>query len=206
MGSKETGVVIGHSPATAIFKQIHESADSCRRSVVLFYAPAAPGTPQTLYLPERHRAILRRIYDHNGLGRTFAALPDPLPVLDEQARIDVKVTPDTGSAFLLVEAFGGDFLAQLRFRLRELCRRGIELIVLDMPLTDPHGAALCPEIEAMGFFFCGIIPEKRQGDVIRFEYLNNAPIDLAQVTIVSDFGKELLAYIAAAVPASAEIR
>ena len=86
--------------------------------------------------------------------------------------------------------------AQLRFRLRELCQRAIELIILDMPLADPHSADLCPEIEALGFFFCGIIPEKRQGDVIRFEYLNNVQIDLSQVIVVSDFGRELLAYIA----------
>ena len=199
MGSKETGVVIGHSPGTAIFKQIVESTDRCRRSVVLFWAPAAPGTPQTLYLPARHRAILERIYSHNGLdNRTFAPLPETLPVPEGPARIDLAVTPDTGSAFLSVAEFGGDLLAQLRFRLRELCLRGIELVVLDLPLTDPRSAALTPEIEALGFFFCGIIPEKRQGDVIRFEYLNNAPIDLAQVTIVSDFGKELLAYIAKA--------
>ncbi len=196
MGSKETGIVIGHSPATAIFKQLHESSGGGRRSVVLFYAKAAPDAPQTLYLPDRHRAILEEIYEHNVLNRTFAPLPETLPALGEQARIDVKVTPDTGSAFLLVEAFGRDFLAQLRFRLRELCQRSIELIVLDMPLADPHSAALCPEIEALGFFFCGVIPEKRQGDVIRFEYLNNVPIDLSQVIVVSDFGRKLLAYIA----------
>ncbi len=58
-----------------------------------------------------------------------------------------------------------------------------------MPLADPHSAGLCPEIEALGFFFCGIIPEKRQGDVIRFEYLNNIQIDLSQVIVVSDFGR-----------------
>jgi anti-sigma regulatory factor (Ser/Thr protein kinase)/GNAT superfamily N-acetyltransferase len=196
MGSKETGIVIGHSPATAIFKQIHESADRCRRSVVLFYAKAAPDAPRILYLPRRHQAILERIYGHNGLNRLFASLPEKQPALGDQARIDVKVTPDTGSAFLLVEAFGRDFLAQLRFRLRELCERAIELIVLDMPLTDPYSAALCPKIEALGFFFCGIIPEKRQGDVIRFEYLNNVTIDLSKIVIASDFGRELLAYIA----------
>ena len=65
-----------------------------------------------------------------------------------------------------------------------------------MPLADPHSADLCPEVEALGFFFYGIIPEKRQGDVIRFEYLNNVQIDLSQVIVVSDFGRELLAYIA----------
>jgi hypothetical protein len=38
--------------------------------------------------------------------------------------------------------------------------------------ADPHTADLAPDIEALGFF-CGIIPEKRQGDLLRFEYLNN---------------------------------
>jgi len=37
-----------------------------------------------------------------------------------------------------------------------------------------------------------------KGDVLRLQYLNNVDIDLEDVTVVSDFGKELYDYVAKA--------
>ena len=43
-----------------------------------------------------------------------------------------------------------------------------------------------------GFFFGGIIPEARDGDVLRLQYLNNVEIERSDVSTASDFGEELM--------------
>jgi len=50
-------------------------------------------------------------------------------------------------------------------------------------------------MEALGFFFAGIVPEFDNGDFMRLQYLNNVKIDPSKTVIVSDFGKYLFEYI-----------
>jgi serine/threonine-protein kinase RsbW len=47
----------------------------------------------------------------------------------------------------------------------------------------------------LGFFFSGVIPEMSQGDMLRLQYLNNVDMDLENIQVASDFGKELLDYV-----------
>jgi hypothetical protein len=54
-------------------------------------------------------------------------------------------------------------------------------------------------LEALGFFFAGIIPELAGGDVLRLQYLNDVDPDL-EPQIASDFGRELFHYVVAARP------
>lgn len=39
------------------------------------------------------------------------------------------------------------------------------------------------------------MPELRQGDYLRLQYMNNFTIDPGKVVVVSDFGKELFDYV-----------
>ena len=83
----------------------------------------------------------------------------------------------------------------MRFRLRELRLRHIDWISLDLPLAHPGAQQLCGHVEALGFFFAGVIPELIGDDVLRLQYLNEVEVDLDSVHLASDFGKELFAYV-----------
>ena len=62
-------------------------------------------------------------------------------------------------------------------------------LCLDLPLSDPGAGQLCAKLEALGFFFAGIIPDIADDDVLRLQYLNEVEAEAESAQIASDFGK-----------------
>ncbi len=56
------------------------------------------------------------------------------------------------------------------------------------------------EFAGLGFIFGGLIPELRDGDVLRLQYLNNVELDPAALVLYSDTAKQLLRAILAERP------
>lgn len=106
--------------------------------------------------------------------------------------------PAWREAALLVTAYGSDLAELVRFRLRELCLRRIDWISLDLPLSHPGAQKFCAPLEALGFFFVGVIPDLAEGDVLRLQYLNNIDPEVESAHIVSEFGQELFSYVVGA--------
>jgi len=195
MGAKETGFVLAHSPPTAIFKKMKTEEDGIRRTVALFYVLVAPDKEQTVFLPYKHENILRKIYKHTGLKRVLK-IADPDNVnLAPHSDIHSHLLPEMASTFLRVNTYGTDFMNELKLHVQDLQEKKVELIVLDLPLKDPNTAILCPQIEKMGFFFCGLMPEYLDGDALRIQYLNNVAFDPETVDVYSEFAKEIFDYV-----------
>ena len=198
LGAYETGFLLGFTPATMFFKQIQEECEEQRQTVVLFYLRVNEEPMRDIYPPFHHKAIIRSIYKRNKLRRsvkdTAAAYKEKIE-LGAASRVDVKVQSEPGRAFMQVKEYGMDLVELVRFRLRELCLRRVDCIYIDLPLSHPAAAQFCASLEMLGFFFAGVIPEMFDGDVLRLQYLNNVDINPDDVSVVSDFGKELLAYV-----------
>lgn len=195
MGAKETGFVLAHSPPTAIFKKMNTEETETRRTVALFYVPVAPDWEQIVFLPKSHQEILQKIYQHAELKRVFKK-SDPTKInLNHHSHIHSHLLPEMSSAFLRVDKYGEDFIDELRLQVQDLSQKRVELIVLDLPLKDPGTAFLCPEIENIGFFFSGLMPEYLNGDSLRLQYLNNVAFDPETVDVYSEFAKEIFDYV-----------
>ncbi|BDZ67985.1 GNAT family N-acetyltransferase [Methanobacterium ferruginis] len=195
MGAKETGFVLAHSPPTAIYKKMKTEEAKIRRTVALFYVLVAPDQEQTVFLPYKHQHMLRKIYKHTGLKRILK-IADPDKVnLAPHSDIYSHFLPEMASAFLRVNQYGTDFMDELKLQTKDLKEKKVELIVLDLPLKDPNTAILCPLIEKMGFFFCGLMPEYLDGDALRLQYLNNVAFDPENVDVYSEFAKDIFNYI-----------
>ncbi len=193
MGSHELGVHLADEAPRVVFKDIAGGESTKRTATVLYYLPLNPPPPRVAYPPDRHREMVRRIYERGAFPRTVAAAPAG-GVSAASGRIRVDVFPDWSEASIAVEAYGRDLPQLVRARLRELCVKRIDWIGLDMPLHEPGAAEFCPALESLGFFFAGVIPELLGGDVLRLQYLNEVEPDL-EPQIVSDFGRELFRYV-----------
>ena len=197
IGGRETGILLGFTPATMFFKKIQEGEREQRQAIVLMYTRLNDEPWRDVYPPMHHGEIIRRIYEENNYRRNIrdAADAGEQAAPEPSSRVDVSVQADAGRAFMHVSQFGADLEELVKFRLRELCLRRIDCIYIDLPLSDPATQKFCANLEMLGFFFGGIIPELYDGDVLRLQYLNNVEIDPDSIQIASDFGKELLDYV-----------
>jgi anti-sigma regulatory factor (Ser/Thr protein kinase)/GNAT superfamily N-acetyltransferase len=197
MGARETGVLLGFTPATMSFKKIQEGERQQRQAAVLLYTRINAEPQRDVYPPFHHQAIIRRIYDANDFKRNVISPLDVKEPADvpPSSQVDVRVQTEASRAFMLIKQYGADLEELVKFRLRELCLRRVDCIYIDLPLSHPATPKFCASLEMLGFFFAGVIPEMSEGDVLRLQYLNNVDVDPGNIQIASDFGKELLDYV-----------
>ena len=197
IGACETGILLGFTPATMSFNEIREGNRQERRAAALFYLRYNEEPWRDAYPPFHHQAIVRRIYERNGLRRNIKNAREVKEQVNISAasQINIRVQAEASRAFMLIAHYGADLEELVKFRLRELCLRKIDCIYLDLHLSHPATPKFCASLEMLGLFFSGIIPEMSDGDVLRLQYLNNVDIALDDIQIASDFGKELLDYV-----------
>ena len=107
--------------------------------------------------------------------------------------------PGWSEAALRVAAYGRDLPDLVRVRLRELQLRRIDWISLDLPLSHPGAPGAVRAARGAGLLLRRDHPRAGRGDdVLRLQYLNEVEADVESVQIASDFGKELFAYVVAA--------
>jgi len=200
MGARETGILLGFTPATMLFKKIQEGDRQQRQAAVLLYTMVNDEPRREVYPPFHHQAIIRRIYERNNFKRNIINARDVGKSADvpPSSQVDISVQAEASRAFMRITQYGADLEELVRFRLRELCLRRIDCIYIDLPLSHPATPKFCASMEMLGFFFAGIIPEMFDGDILRLQYLNNVEVNLENVQIAFDFGKELLDYVAKA--------
>lgn len=79
---------------------------------------------------------------------------------------------------------------------RELLFSGVEIINVFIDLSNPVTPLMAPEIEKLGFFFGGVLPNAAMGnDASVFQYLKGTPINYGEIKLASSFGRKILEYI-----------
>jgi hypothetical protein len=190
IGARETGFLLGYIPASVSYKDIGEDREGRRGSVALFYMRTNPEPARAIYPPSVYREAVRRIVAHNGLHRTEEDRSDV--EIPPSSRMSVDLRRDHNLAFLRVEEPGADLQELVRIRLRELCLHRVDCIYIDLPLSHPAVQNAGAHLNEQGFFFGAIIPELRDGDVLRLQYLNEVDIRPEDVRTGSDFGQDLV--------------
>ena len=195
LGARETGFLICYVPATVDFKKIqNEDSVPLRQSAVLFYLKTNEEPERVCYPPARHKEMITKIYDRSELNRILKTAK-PQQITEDVSKFHIKLSEDAKRAFIRIIKYGKDIEHAISFHFKDFCTKKIELIFIDLPLSDPITAEIYEMLEDMGFFFTGIIPEFENGDVVRFEYLNNVVVKPEIISRVSDFVKELFDYI-----------
>jgi anti-sigma regulatory factor (Ser/Thr protein kinase) len=199
LGAVETGVMLGYLPKSLVFKQV-ELAPAVlaapRVSAVIYFLPLVAGAPRVVYVPARHAEIVRQIYQHAGLVRAFDSDYDDTPPLSPP-EFSLSESTDWGAGNIVAEKYGADWRDHLRAHLAAFGRRGLAYVDLDLPLADPFTPTACTEAESLGFFFCGLTPDKLpSGDGLRLQAWINFTVAPESVQTASEFGAKLRDYAA----------
>lgn len=193
-GASETGILLGEIPAFSVFRGFEQEPPQ-RGSVVMYYQGVQQMPSRTLFAPRRYRRLLESIYQSLALPRIFRD-----PSLDDAPKvgsIHVEVRARRGLARIEVDAAGQDLLQDVAGYLRELCLHRLEVIHLDLPLCDAAAMAVVDDFAKMRFFFGAVIPELRDGDILRLQYLNNVELDPNRLVLYRDETRLLLQAILA---------
>ncbi len=188
-------MLLGYIPATVRYERLDAQDVVPRRSVTLFYLKTNEGPDRRLHAPSRHRPMVERILARGGLAGTVDTGPE-VALSSAPTRLDVQVRRDHNQAAMVVVEAGDDFAARVGAELRDLCLHHLDCIYVDLPLGSPASAAAGTELDTLGFRFGGIFPNRSvDGHVLRLQYLNNVAVRRSDVVVVSDLGRELLAYV-----------
>ena len=192
-GINDCGILLATSPASWKFKGIPGDQNQ-RISVVLSFRYLKPPKKITIYPPAHHREMVEKLYHNIGADHEYAALSEE-PKLTGESEILTGTNPSEGCAEIFIQRYGKNVVHDVRRLLRGFCLQQYAAINLFINLEAPATYYLTAEFEKLGFFFAGILPCARIGDVLILQYLNNVDVDYDKITAYSDAAKEILAYI-----------
>jgi len=189
-GSVETGILLGFLPEATTSRQIRSPIASHRYPSILLYLPIGEAPARTVHVPRSYRRIVSDIYSRVGLEREIVDGPADLPPRSTSQRVILDAPRDL--VRFVVESVGGDLGHQVAQRLRDPGMDSMEVVQLDLRLADPATPAAVEVLRSLGFFFGGVLPELRDGDVIRLQAVKRNAVDPAAVSLASATGRELL--------------
>ncbi len=191
----DCGVLLATSPSSWKFKGISDDT-SQRISVVLGFIYMQEPDAKTLYLPEKHSDIIQKLYKNINCNVHKFIMPDNKAVqLAAEAEILTSINELESCGEIFIHKIGENTVKEVRKITRNMCIKNVAAINLFLNLEDEATPFMADEIEKLGYFFAGILPESKIGDTLILQYLNNINFDYSKVTAYSDMAKEILAYI-----------
>lgn len=156
-----------------------------------FAAPPAA----VAHVPQRHRAMVERIYER--LGRELTLAPPAQGGLSgEPGAYSVSFDRGLAKGVVRVARADGRQWPEIRRAATDLLDiAGAEVVHLDLPLAQAATPGLWEQAEAAGFFFAGVWPHAAaDGDLLRLTRLA-ARFDMGLLRLYSDPALELGAYV-----------
>ncbi|MBE0650517.1 MAG: ATP-binding protein [Bacteroidales bacterium] len=191
-GSHPCGISFGLVPQKLSFKQINQSL-SQRESCMLYFKPFKQRN-KTLFIPERHLEIIKKIYQE--LQIPFLEGVFAVPDRNEPGQVLSGYAAGWGFGEIVVKKPGSKNFTEVKRALYDLLfTLKADVIFLYVPLEERDLSELIELVEKEKFFFCGIVPSYLDGkDVIKFEYLNGS-IDTSKIEIYGEEAKQIFSYI-----------
>jgi anti-sigma regulatory factor (Ser/Thr protein kinase)/GNAT superfamily N-acetyltransferase len=194
-GFSECALALGYLPATVSFKGVGKKL-SKRGSVTVCFLYFKKPPKTRIYPPVAHQDMIAAIYRRLGVSPDIQAPAAP-GVPDPESVIQTSVMSAAGFARIKVEKYGKDAAEQTRKALKELRLKKLDVVQLFLDISHPLTPDFSMEMEAMGFFFSGILPGAMPGgrDALILQYLNNVDISYEEMELFSDEARELAGYI-----------
>jgi serine/threonine-protein kinase RsbW len=195
LGAVETGLLLGYIPATVEYAAI--DAARHRQSVVLYYLKTNDGHDRPVYPPARDRAMVEAIIERAGLR---GAARDAPASASTPARSEVHVDDrtDHNDRVVTLRTVGADLLDVLAATRDDALQRALDCVYVDLPLADPGTQRHGDGVRDLGFAFGGVFPNRQHDcDVLRYQYLDRVTLDVSDIALASDHGRELLDYVTA---------
>jgi ribosomal protein S18 acetylase RimI-like enzyme len=198
-GGIETGVLLAAQEARVAMRGIAEKEQHARHAMLAYYFPFMPDVRRASYPPPIYREIVGQISASCGLDRDIPVKPPAVSMtqMAERSALDVRVIRGARFARIRVGSFGRDFVAEIFHLMDDLHRHHIDVLRLELPLSDPMTALFGSAAEELGFSFAAIFPCTTAGDLLCLQSLDRIEVDPALIHVESEHGKAVLAAVLA---------
>lgn len=186
-GGVETGVMLAYVSADTDYQAIETKSGRLAATVV--YQPFKSAPERDVVLPQRYRTILLTLYQNLRLDRTHVSVKT---VRSPVSRIAVDVNVRRGLLHLSV-AEPGDDLGDIVKALR--ADHSPPVIHIDLPLTLVSIDQTIAQLTAQGFFFCGLLPEFMDTDVLRLQAIEWSEDSDDRPQLVNETAQDLYAFM-----------
>jgi hypothetical protein len=204
LGGHETGFMLGFIPAT-VDNNAATGSGVGRTSAALFFLRMRPGAERTVYVPDRHRAMVQATIDICGFRSRLAEAPQQTD-LPQKSQIHVESDDGDNVAVLTVNQAGQDLTARVDAERARLFADGVDALYVDLPLDRPESAHVSDELEELTLSYSGIFPNNQAaGDVLRLQSLRDATAWCHDVAVASPHGAALLEYVIADMEAAGQL-
>ena len=192
LGGRPCGIDLGACPPRVFKGLANEDEAPQRESYLHCFDYLTNPLPIQVHVPSHHQSMVSKIYHNMEQDYVFG---NPAPAIskgDYQINYDKTLLK---GVLRVVTASQKQWpeISRVADDLTEFA--GAEVVVLDLPVSQPASILMAEQAEKKGFFFSGIRPnEAPDGDYFRLQRLH-VPMDLTRLTIYSDLGQELLEYV-----------
>lgn len=190
-GGHVCGIELGVSPKNETFAGFSRELSQRVSCVVYFHWLNTP-VARTVFVPERHQAMVSEIYANLGCEVVFGKFE---PAQQKHGILSINVNPRAHFAAIRVAKLGQDSARCIRNSARELIEMShVEALSVEMPIADPGTPEACAMLEEHGFGFTGIGPHHTtRGDVLKMEYLVE-PLTKDPIALFEPFAEKLVDY------------
>lgn len=191
-GGVETGLLLSTLPATVQLRGFADDVQRARQSLVLSFTAPGPLPARRVHLPPAYADELGRKHAEAELDRTVVPAAETAraaAAASGRSRVRVELRAVLGK--LVVDRAGPDLVEVLDHHRRAVCAGGRAVVFVELRLDDPVAVAAVEGLRDRGFFYAGFIPELRDGDVLRLQYVE-AEVDTSVIRLATDEAKRIL--------------
>jgi len=189
------GLLLDNLPADVQFNSMEAGSRGEATASLVRYFPAGEQPERDVYVSEVYAELAASLYERSGLPRRIVA--------GDGVRVPVEPATETGFEReyderrgvlkLTVSSTGPSTAALEREALAE--QGGSRAIQVDIPLRDPHAPLVAAALRRIGFFFGALLPEYRDGDVLRLQRLPNPPAASAAPVLETSTMREVADFV-----------
>jgi len=189
----DTGLMLANMPADVAFEAMQTPAPGARSSSLMRWIPFGRAPERRVHLPDRYRERIAALYGAAGLSRSVRGGPHP----DAPRRTRLERAYDARRQILriAVTEIGADLCARVEAERSNAADRGAIVSHVDLPLGDVGAPAGAEALRAVGFSFAGLLPEYRDGDVLRMQWLADGVAAAASGVLASEATRAIEAYV-----------
>jgi serine/threonine-protein kinase RsbW len=157
------------------------------------WLPFGRAPQREVYLPDRYHERLVTLYTEARLPRsargadvTVSTQPSELEALRDARRGIIRIG---------VTRIGADLDARVKAETQAAIEGSAIVGHVDLPLADPGAPFAADALRAVGYSFAGLLPEYRDGDVLRMQWLSPEAHASAAAVLSTDTTRAIEAFV-----------